>query len=297
MPLPPAFKQLLTEASITQPLTRVADPKDPSSVSLIASMASAASALSRAGGNERFNKEAAAWDSNPFVNQMSQEAWKALQEHVRGLQSDDDAKSLDVLEIGCGTGLLSFMVASKVREVVAVDAAQGMIDVLKAKVDKLDVKNIVPVAVMLEDPEDPNLPPADGEAPNGPRRKYDLITSHLVLHHIPDLKLVLKTMLRCLKPGGMVALTDFEDFGPEAKRFHPQSKMAGVERHGINAKWMTGLMQDLGFVDVDVNVAWEHEKRVEKWPGEFTPGQPIGVDQGVKMSFSYVLCMGRRPDD
>lgn len=259
-------------------------------------MASAASSLTGAGGNERFNKEAAAWDSNPYVKQMSEEAWKALQKHVPSLQSDDNAKKLDVLEIGCGTGLLSFMVAAKVREVVAVDAAQGMIDVLKTKIEESNVKNIVPVAVLLEDPEDQALPPADNNAPEGPRRRYALITSHLVLHHIPDLKPVLNTMLGCLRPGGMVALTDFEDFGPEAKRFHPESKMAGVERHGINAEWMAKLMKEVGFVDVDVKVAWEHEKRVERWPGEFTPGQPIGADQGEKMNFSYLLCIGRRPE-
>ncbi|KAK5079756.1 hypothetical protein LTR70_008811 [Exophiala xenobiotica] len=258
-------------------------------------MASAASSLGGPGGNERFNQEAAAWDSNPFVHQMSEEASKALQKHVPGLQSEGDAKKLDVLEIGCGTGLLSFMIAPKVHEVVAVDAAQGMIDVLKTKIEKSDIKNIVPVAVLLEDPEDPALPPADGDVPNGPRRKYDLITSHLVLHHIPDIKPVLKTMLGCLKPGGELGLTDFEDFGPEAKRFHPESKMGGVYRHGINAKWMTALMQEVGFVDVDVKVAWDHNKRVERWPGEFPPGEPIG-DRGEKMNFTYVLCTGKRAE-
>lgn len=257
-------------------------------------MASAASSLKPGnGGNERFNQEAAAWDANPFVHQMSDEAWKAIQKHVPCFQASTD--TIDVLEIGCGTGLLSFSVATKVREVVAVDAAQGMIDVLKQKIDKSKVTNIRPVAVLLEDPEDSNLPAANPAKPEGSRRKYDLITSHLVLHHIPDLKPVLITMLGCLKPGGMVGLTDFEDFGPEAKRFHPQNKMGGVERHGINSKWMEGLMREVGFVDVNIVVAWEHKKKVERWEGEFSPGQPIGKDQGELMNFSYLLCMGKKP--
>jgi hypothetical protein len=49
-----------------------------------------------------------------------------------------------------------------------------------------------------------------------------------------------------LKKGGSVALTDFEDFGPGAKRFHPKAKMDGVERHGIKRDWMTGLMEKVG---------------------------------------------------
>lgn len=256
-------------------------------------MASAASSLHASNGNERFNKEAAAWDANPFVHQMSDEAWKAIQNYVPYFQGE--ITNIDVLEIGCGTGLLSFLVAPKVREVVAVDAAQGMIDVLQQKVAKANVTNIRPVAVLLEDPEDLSLPAADASKPDGERQKFDLVTSHLVLHHIPDLRSVLITMLGCLKPGAMVALTDFEDFGPEAKRFHPQNKMGGVERHGINANWIKELMQEVGFVDIDIVVAWEHKKRVERWAGEFTPGQPIGADQGELMNFSYLLCMGSRP--
>lgn len=256
-------------------------------------MASAVSSLKAGAGNERFNEEAAAWDANPFVHQMSAEAWKALQKYVPSIKSSP--KDLDVLEIGCGTGLLSFHVAPAVREVVAVDAAQGMIDVLKAKIGKTNMENIIPVAVLLEDPDDPNLPPADPKNEDGPRMRYDLITSHLVLHHIAELEPVLKTMLGCLKPGGQIALTDFEDFGPEAKRFHPESKMGGVERHGINAKWMSDLLRKVGFEDVNVDIAWEHKKRVERWPGEFEPAKPIGPDQGELMNFTYVLCMGTKP--
>lgn len=255
-------------------------------------MASAASSLRVSNGNDRFNAEAAAWDSNPFVHAMSDRAYDALCAHVAPL--NDPEHKLDVLEIGCGTGLLSFLVAEKAREVVAVDAAQGMIDVLTQKIAKAGSKNIIPVCVLLEDPEDAALPPSDPANSSGPRRKYDLVISHLVLHHIPDLRPVLQTMLGCLKPGGMIALTDFEDFGPEARRFHPKKKMTGVERHGINANTFAGLIREVGFVDVDVQVAWQHKKRVERWEGEFDePGRES--EKGEMMSFSYLLCMGRKP--
>jgi SAM-dependent methyltransferase len=81
---------------------------------------------------------------------------------------------------------------------------------------------------------------------DGLRLRYDLTLSHLVLHHIGDLEGVLRTILECLKKGGSVALTDFEDFGPEANKFHSKAKMDGVERHGIKRDWMTGLMEKVG---------------------------------------------------
>ncbi|KAL2109715.1 hypothetical protein VUR80DRAFT_2081 [Thermomyces stellatus] len=245
-------------------------------------------------GNERFSAEAAAWDSNPFVHAMSLEAWSAIQKFVPSLFSGANSSRPDVLEIGCGTGLLSLETAPAANRLVAVDAAQGMIDVLSSKLAAPGApKNVRPLAILLEDPEDERLPPADEADPDGPRLKFDLITSHLVLHHIPDLKSTLKTMLGCLKQGGMVALTDFEDFGPEAKRFHPESKMQGVERHGIARGWMAALMREVGFEDVRVEVGWEHEKIVERYPGEFKEGKPL-EGAGELMKFSYVVCLGKK---
>ncbi|KAK5172206.1 uncharacterized protein LTR77_003844 [Saxophila tyrrhenica] len=244
-------------------------------------------------GNARFNNEALSWDSRPFVNEASQAAAKAITAKWKAI----DWHPKQVLEIGCGTGILSFLIAPHVDRVVAVDAAEGMIDVLKQKIERPNApKNILPVAVLLEDPEDGSLPPADAGKPDGERQKFDLITSHLVLHHIPDLKGVLETMLGCLAPGGRVMLTDFQDYGPEAKRFHPQSKFEGVERHGINGETMSALMKEVGFSKVSVQPEWSMPKTVEKFPGEFgAEGKPADGSQGEEVDVPFVLCYGERP--
>ncbi|KAK3673186.1 hypothetical protein LTR78_007026 [Recurvomyces mirabilis] len=231
-------------------------------------MASAVSNLrAPSNGNDRFNQEALNWDSRPFVHEASQAASQAILAKLKTL----NAQPKQVLEIGCGTGILSFLIAPHVQHVVAVDAAEGMIEVLRTKLARPEApKNIVPLAVLLEDPDDPSLPPSmEGESGGGARQRFDLITSHLVLHHIDDLQAVLKTMLGCLASGGKAMLTDFEDFGPEAKRFHPASKMAGVERHGVNTNDMTRLMEDVGFENVSVKPTWTMKKKVEKFDGEF----------------------------
>ena len=200
---------------------------------------------------------------------------------------------LQVLEIGCGTGILSFLLAPHVQRVVAVDAAESMIGVLQDKLRRPGApNNILPLALLLEDPEDPALPV--GEPERAARQKFDLITSHLVLHHIPDLDSVLRTMLGCLAPGGRVMLTDFEDFGPQAKRFHPAKKMAGVARHGIHAARMAAMMEEIGFRNVVVKPEWTMPKQVEREGGGSGTSSTLAEDDGEIMEFPFLLCYGER---
>jgi SAM-dependent methyltransferase len=178
-------------------------------------------------GNDRFNAEAAAWDTNPSVHLASSLALTSILSHHPDLKSPNN---IDVLEIGCGTGLLSFAIAPYVRSLTAVDAAQGMIDAFNTKLsNQTEVTNILPVCVTLSDPDDKRirLDPLNrgrGEDKDLPPRRFDLIIGHLVLHHIPSLEDSFRLMYGCLKKGGRIALTDFEDFGPEARRFHAEAK-------------------------------------------------------------------------
>lgn len=179
--------------------------------------------LKYAANNKLFNAEAAAWDSSPTIHLASALALKTLQDNVENLQTPcvGTTKGLDLLEIGCGTGVLSFLISPYVRSVTGVDVAEGMIDVLKAKLAKPEApRNILPVHAVLEDPDDARIQqdPLGENATDGVPRRFDLVISHLVLHHIPSLSEALSTMYGSLKPGGRVALTDYEDFGPEARK-------------------------------------------------------------------------------
>ena len=293
----------------------------------LSALKSQQSSANRAANDTRFNAEAQAWDRNPFVHAASQHAFEFLTKHFSPHLSEADPQWTN-LELGCGTGLLSLKMARVCKVVVAVDAAQGMIQVLRKKVEGDELKDrIVPVAVLLEDPEDPALPPASllssatatsdsdhtTNDTSSPRLKYDLVTSHLVLHHIPTEPLIslLSTMYALLQPNGSswVALTDFENEGPQSRCFHPRAKMEGVERDGVNPDEMEGWLRDAGFVDVKVvRGAWGMEKRVERWEGEF---EGVGRDgekdetaegkdreeMGQIQTFPFVCCLGRRPKD
>jgi SAM-dependent methyltransferase len=240
-------------------------------------------------GNERFNAEAAAWDSCAHLHTASALALEAILSNIPALKSNPG--SLDVLEIGCGTGLLSFLIAPYVRSVTAVDAAQGMIDAFNIKLSsRPSVQNIATVAAELSDPSDPLISLDPVTQRTIPSRKFDLIISHLVLHHIPSLSSILGTMHGCLKPGGRIALTDFEDFWPEARRFHPENRMEGVMRHGIERKEMGRLMREAGFVDVLVEKGFE----LETWVEENRGAGLVMEEGGTRGVFPFLICVGRK---
>lgn len=197
-----------------------------------------------------------------------------------------------MLEIGCGTGLLSFMLAPHVRSLIGVDTADGMISAFNIKLANLPTEhpNLCSVNHFLTNPDAHELQSAAallathrGEEPKPPYEyRFDLVVSHLTLHHIPSMPAILQTMHQCLRHGGVVALTDYEDFGPEAVPFHPVSKRPGVERHGIKKKEIEEMLLGTGFNEVRVEEAFVLRKEVEAEHGK--PARD--------MDFPFLICFG-----
>jgi protein-L-isoaspartate O-methyltransferase len=73
------------------------------------------------GGNDRFNADAASWDSNPTVHKASTLALQSILQHFPDLEKNAAKEEVDVLEIGCGTGLLSFLLSPYVKSLTAVE--------------------------------------------------------------------------------------------------------------------------------------------------------------------------------
>lgn len=112
---------------------------------------------------------------------------------------------IDVLDVGCGTGLISNLFADKYKcNITAVDFSDG-IDYAKKFAQDNRIKNVKWVKKdFLQFKTE---------------KKYDVIICCGVLHHIPDYPIALDKMKSLLKPGGKLVLAVYNKYGKILKQF------------------------------------------------------------------------------
>lgn len=97
-----------------------------------------------------------------------------------------------ILDLGCGTGLISMKLHDLGYEVVACDISQGMLDKLAEVRGTRDFE--------IRQGDGFNIPSKDGE--------FDMVVSRMFIQHFPDWGKVLSEMARVTSAGGIV-LFDF----------------------------------------------------------------------------------------
>ena len=83
-----------------------------------------------------FDKEAAEWDANPGRVRLASDVAAAIIREV------DLSRDLDVLDFGCGTGLLTLKLQPFVRSITGVDSSQGMLGRFQQKIESQALDNV-----------------------------------------------------------------------------------------------------------------------------------------------------------
>lgn len=112
----------------------------------------------------------------------------------------------DVLELGCGTGRNTALIASEARTVFALDFSVGMLSVARARVPATQV------SFVRHDVRD-SLPL--------PAACVDVVVVSLVLEHVEELLPVYREVARVLRPGGDLWICELH---PERQRLGAQAK-------------------------------------------------------------------------
>ena len=161
---------------------------------------------------------------------------KAIREKL--IELAEPVLSEKVLDVGCGTGTLALGIKRQVGtgEVHGVDASPEMIQFAKEKAAKNGSDIDFQVALI--------------EAIPFPDASFDLVTSSLMLHHLPD-DVKAKGFLeiqRVLKPGGRFMAMDFA-----APSHSPLSHLLSIFGHS-HGESVVGkllpLLEEAGFSDV-----------------------------------------------
>lgn len=172
-----------------------------------------------------FDQSAATWDNEPRRIALMKDVGEAI---LREARPDSD---VDVLDYGCGTGLVSLFLLQHVRSVTGADNSSGMLDVLRKKIADGGIENMRVVRLNLEDD------PLPGE-------RYHLIVSSMTMHHVGDVDKVLRAFHGLLRPGGKLCLADLDT---EPGVFHPPEAAASVHHHGFDRKRLASQLLAAGF--------------------------------------------------
>ncbi len=205
-----------------------------------------------------FNKEAAQWDENPGRVRLAQDVGRSL------LDAVTFGPQMDVLDFGCGTGLITLQIQPLVRSVTSVDTSQGMLDVLNAKVQKQGVTNVK--TRLLDMDKDGAL---EGH--------FHAIVSSMTLHHVPDTASLISRFFDHLEPGGVLALADLD---PDKGLFHEDN--TGVFHQGFDRKALAELYRQAGFEKIQ---DWTAAKVVKKTPQGTTNTFTVFLVAGWKKGF------------
>jgi 2-polyprenyl-3-methyl-5-hydroxy-6-metoxy-1,4-benzoquinol methylase len=178
-----------------------------------------------------FDKESFKWDENPGRVKLAGDVADAITKTIK------ITPDMDVLDYGCGTGLLTLLLQPRVHHITGLDSSKGMLDILNKKLQQYSLANITTKRFDLE----------KGDSLDS---RYDLITCNMTLHHAEDPAFLIKQLCNGLRSGGYLCITDLD---PDKGEFHGDNQ--GVFHFGFERSLMYELFIQAGLADVHCTTA------------------------------------------
>jgi malonyl-CoA O-methyltransferase len=189
-------------------------------------------------------------------------AWSATYDSDRNLTRDLDERvarhelqnlrANSVLELGCGTGKNTKMLADISERVHSLDFSVGMIEKARRRVDAANIK--FEVADITE-----RWPVAD--------QLFDLVVCNLVLEHLADLDFIFSEVRRVLVNGGRFFLCEL----------HPFRQYQGTQARFQRGEQLTHITGFLHHITDFLHAAQTNELKLlklDEWWHEEDQGKP-----------------------
>ena len=154
--------------------------------------------------------------------------------------------TMEIMDLGAGTGLLSYFIAPHVAKIIAVDNSLSMLEEFKNKASEFDSDTEILAADISKDDLG---------------RTFDGIISSMTIHHVEETKALFSKLYKMLNENGFIAIADLDS---EDGTFH--SDNAGVHHHGFDRNVLENIAREAGFKDIKFDLA----STIDKPHGTFT---------------------------
>jgi 2-polyprenyl-3-methyl-5-hydroxy-6-metoxy-1,4-benzoquinol methylase len=175
-----------------------------------------------------FDEAATHWDAVPQRIELAKAVGNAILCQVY------PSHNMDVLDYGCGTGLLGLFLLPHVQSVTGADSSPRMLQVLNDKIQTGGLQQMR--GEQLDLTHDPV-----------PDARYHLIVANMVMHHVGQIGTILKAFHQMLLPGGSLAIADLDT---EPGVFHGPDAAESVYHHGFDRRAFMDHLYQAGFVNV-----------------------------------------------
>jgi tRNA (cmo5U34)-methyltransferase len=172
-----------------------------------------------------FDLKAAEWDKNPMHWDRSAAIAKEI---IAGIPLQPH---FTAMEYGAGTGILSFLLKSHLKEILLLDNSVEMIRLTNEKIKSSAAKNLKTKFFDLEHSD------LEGE-------KFDLIFTQMVLHHVSDIESIIRKFHGLLNQGGYLAIADL--FSEDGSFHGPEVDV----HHGFNIDNLSDILKKNHFSDI-----------------------------------------------
>ena len=186
-----------------------------------------------------FDNDSRTWDTDIRINRA-----EAVAKEI--INSIDINKNYSAMEFGCGTGLVSFNLYEKFKSIALVDSSQGMIEILNSKIEISKVSNMTSYYLDITNKDSLDM-------------KFDVIYTSMVLHHIDDVKAIIKKLYELLNKDGYLCIVDLDE---EDGSFH-KNNLDFYGRNGFNQDYLKDILISCGFTDVESNTFFYDEKIID----------------------------------
>ncbi|MFN3200525.1 MAG: class I SAM-dependent methyltransferase [Bradymonadia bacterium] len=189
--------------------------------------------------------------------------YHALLDHLQSDLTIPLARDRDVLEVGCGTGLILKSVAPVARSAVGLDLSPGMLEQARAR--GLDVVEGSATALPFDD------------------ASFDLVFSFKVLAHVEDIEQAMAEVARVLRPGGRALLEFYNKASLRylIKRLKPAQKVSETTTDDQVYTRYDSLGDVRRYLPGDLNIEALHGVRV------FTPVAQVHTIPVVRQAFAF----------